>query len=80
MGVSPIHFGVLMVVNIMIGLITPPFGVGLYTAASVSGCELKTIVKASLPFTGACLVVLFIITYFPMFILFLPKMAGYAII
>lgn len=80
MGVSPIHFGVVMVVNIMIGLITPPFGVGLYTAASVSGCELKAIVKASLPFTGACLVVLFIITYFPMFILFLPKMGGYAII
>ena len=79
MGVSAIHFGVVMVVNIMIGLITPPFGVGLYTAASVSGCELKRIVKASLPFTGACIVVLFIITYCPAFVLTLPKLFGYAI-
>lgn len=79
MGVSAIHFGVVMVVNIMIGLITPPFGVGLYTAASVSGCELKDIVKASLPFTLSCIIVLFLITYIPEFVLTLPKLAGYTI-
>jgi tripartite ATP-independent transporter DctM subunit len=79
MGVSAIHFGIVMVVNVMIGLITPPFGVGLYTVASVSGCELKDIVKASLPFTLSCIVVLFIITYIPEFVLTLPRLAGYTI-
>lgn len=79
MGVSAVHFGVVMVVNVMIGLITPPFGVGLYTAASVSGCELKRIVKASLPFTTACIIVLFLITYVPGFVLTLPKLVGYTI-
>lgn len=79
MGVHPIHFGVIMVVNVMIGLITPPFGVGLYTAASVSGCELKDIVKASLPFTASCIVVLFLITYFPIFATALPTLAGYIV-
>ncbi|WP_300820835.1 TRAP transporter large permease [uncultured Oscillibacter sp.] len=79
MGVSAVHFGVVMVVNVMIGLITPPFGVGLYTAASVSGCELKRIVKASLPFTAACVTVLFLITYIPGFALTLPRLVGYTI-
>lgn len=77
MGIHPIHFGVVMVVNVMIGLITPPFGVGLYTAASVSGCELKDIVKASLPFTTSCIVVLLLITYIPNLVLMLPWLAGY---
>lgn len=79
MGVSAIHFGVVMVVNVMIGLITPPYGVGLYTVASVSGCELKEIVKESLPFTFCCIVVLFLITYFPVFVLTLPKLFGFTI-
>lgn len=67
------------VLSSMIGLITPPFGVGLYTAASVSGCELKRIVKASLPFTAACVTVLFLITYIPGFALTLPRLVGYTI-
>lgn len=79
MGVSAIHFGLVMVVNVMIGLITPPYGVGLYTVASVSGCELKKIVRASLPFTAACICVLFLITYFPVFVLTLPKLVGYVV-
>lgn len=79
MGVSAIHFGLVMVVNVMIGLITPPYGVGLYTVASVSGCELKKIVRASLPFTAACICVLFLITYFPAFVLTLPRLFGYAV-
>lgn len=79
MGVSAVHFGLVMVVNVMIGLITPPYGVGLYTVASVSNCELKKIVRASLPFTAACICVLFIITYFPVFVLTLPRLVGYAV-
>jgi TRAP-type C4-dicarboxylate transport system permease large subunit len=79
MGVSAVHFGLVMVVNVMIGLITPPYGVGLYTVASVSGCELKKIVKASLPFTATCIIVLFLITYVPEFVLTLPRLVGYAV-
>ena len=76
MGVSAVHFGLVMVVNVMIGLITPPYGVGLYTVASVSGCDLKKIVRASLPFTITCIVVLFLITYIPEFVLTLPRLVG----
>ena len=62
MGCSAIHVGVVMVVNVMIGMITPPFGMALYTVAGVTGRNLKKIVKASLPFTAACIAVLFAIT------------------
>lgn len=79
MGVSAIHFGIVMVVNVMIGLITPPYGVGLYTVASVSGCELKKIVKASLPFTAACIIILFLISYFPELVVTIPRLVGYTI-
>lgn len=79
MGVSAIHFGVVMVVNVMIGLITPPYGVGLYTVASVSGCNLKKIVKASIPFTAACICVLFLITYIPELVLTIPRLLGYEV-
>lgn len=79
MGISAIHFGVVMVVNIMIGLITPPYGVGLYTVASVSGCDLKKIVKASLPFTLSCIVILFLITYIPALVLTVPRLLGYTV-
>lgn len=77
MGVSAIHFGVVMVVNVMIGLITPPYGVGLYTVASVSGCELGKVVKAAIPFVVSCIIILFLVTYFPVFTLTLPKLFGY---
>ncbi len=79
MGVSALHFGVVMVVNVMIGMITPPYGIGLYTAAGVSGCDLKKLTKKSLPFLAVCIAVLFLITYLPDFVLTLPKLAGYTI-
>jgi len=79
MGISPIHFGIVMVVNVMIGLITPPYGVGLYTVASVSGCELKKIVRQSLPMLAVCIIVLFLVTYIPALTLTLPKLFGYTV-
>lgn len=77
MGVSPVHIGVVMVVNVMIGMLTPPFGMALYTTASVSGCDLKKIVKASLPFTAVCAAILFIVTYCPTLTIALPQFLGY---
>lgn len=77
MGVSAVHVGVIMVVNVMIGMLTPPFGMALYTTASISNCNLKQIVKASLPFTFGCIVILFLVTYIPALGLTLPKLLGY---
>lgn len=76
MGIHPVHFGVVMVVNVMLGMITPPYGTALYLAASISESNLTDIVKESLPFTLASILVLFIITYCPRIVLFLPKILG----
>lgn len=76
MGIHPVHFGVVMVVNVMIGMLTPPYGTALYLAASISKSKLGDIVRESLPFTSVSILVLFIITYFPGIVLFLPKVLG----
>lgn len=74
MGIHPIHFGVVMVVNVMIGLITPPYGVGLYLAASVGKTKLNALIKEALPFIGVSIAVLFLVTYVPQVVLFLPRL------
>jgi len=74
LGVNPVHFGVIMVVNVMIGMITPPYGAALYMVSAVSGEKLRNIAIETIPFTIASIIVLFIITYFPKLVLFLPKM------
>ena len=77
MGVSPIHFGVIMTMNVMIGLITPPYGLALYMGSAVSGVPLGRIVKASLPMLFAALCVLMLVTYVPAICLTLPRMFGF---
>lgn len=76
MGGNIIHFGVMMVVNVMIGLITPPYGTALYLAAGISGCKLTDIVKRTLPFTAVSIAVLALITYCPVLITFVPRLLG----
>jgi len=76
MGVNPIHFGVIMVVNVMIGLITPPYGTALYLGAVVGKEKLKDIVPETLPFLLSSICVLFLVTYIPFFVLWLPKTMG----
>jgi len=77
MGISPIHFGVVMVINVMISLITPPFGFAFYLSAAISGVSLKEIVLESLPFLFVSILVLFIASYIPEVSLFVPKMVGF---
>jgi TRAP-type transport system large permease protein len=77
MGIHPIHFGIVMVVNVVLGMITPPYGTGLYLAAAVSKVGLKALVKETLPLTMSCIFVLFTITYIPWLVLFLPKWFGF---
>lgn len=76
LGVSPIHFGVVMVVNIMISMITPPYGLALYLAAAISNEPLTKIIKDTVPFTFVSIIVLFVVTYIPILDLLLPKLFG----
>lgn len=71
-GVDPVHFAVLMCVNVTVGLATPPMGLVLFVAASISGERFANIVKAILPFLAAEVAVILLITYFPIFTLGLP--------
>lgn len=64
-GVDPVHFGLIMVVNLALGMITPPFGVNLFAACTVARISLDKIIRHLLPFVGVILVCLMIITYVP---------------
>jgi C4-dicarboxylate transporter DctM subunit len=70
-GIDPIHFGVVMTVNIAIGMITPPFGLNLFVAQSVLGIPLETVYRGVLPFAAVQISALVIITYWPSLSLYL---------
>ena len=76
LGIDPVHFGMIMMVNLGIGLITPPVGSVLFVASAVSKQRIETVVKAMLPFYGMLLVVLGIVTYIPAISLWLPGVLG----
>ena len=78
MGLDPIHVGVVMVLNLMIGLITPPVGLCLFAVADVAGISPVRLMKALLPFFVPLLAALLIITLFPEVVLFLPRLFGFA--
>jgi C4-dicarboxylate transporter, DctM subunit len=77
LGIDPVHFGVMAVFNIMIGLITPPYGLLLFIISAISGAPLRHIIRDTMPFVYAMILALAIITYFPETVLWLPKMMGY---
>ena len=64
-GIDPVHFGLIMVVNLALGMITPPFGVNLFAACTVARISLDRIVTQLLPFVAVILVCLLVITYVP---------------
>jgi len=74
MGIDPIHLGVLMVVNMQIGLVTPPVGLNLFVTAGVAKMSLEDTVKASLPWLGVLLAVLMLITFVPWISLVVPNL------
>ncbi len=74
LGIDPLFFGVLMVVNLAIGCITPPVGLDLFVASAISKVPIERVVKACLPYLWALLAVLFILTMFPWFITVLPNL------
>ena len=71
LGVNPVHFGIIMVVNLAIGFITPPLGINLFVAARVGNTTLETITKSIIPFIIIMIICLTLITYIPYFSLFL---------
>lgn len=73
-GIDPVHFGVIMVLNLMIGLLTPPVGLVLYVLARVSGLSFERTVAATTPFLIPLLVVLFLVVVFPQVSMFLPNL------
>lgn len=75
-GIDPIHFAIIVIVNLMIGLNTPPVGTNLFVISSISGKSMGQISKALLPFYGVKLIALMIITYVPMISLWLPRAVG----
>lgn len=75
-GIDPVVFGVIMTVNLAIGLYTPPVGANLYVASGMSNTSLVDISKGAVPYIIAGIIVLMIITYFPIFSTWLPDLLG----
>ena len=77
LGIQPLHFALVMLVNLNIGLITPPVGVCLFAAAPIAGISIEKISKAVMPFIFAELFALMLITYIPELVLVIPRMLGF---
>ena len=72
-GIDPIHFGVVVVLNLMIALFTPPVGIGLYLATSLSGERFNLVVRETPPFLIALVLALICVTFVPELSLCLPR-------
>ena len=76
LGYNPIVLGVVLVMNVAIGMVTPPVGCNLYVACGVSGIQVKEIVKPVIPYIVASIITLLLVTYIPQITLFLPRLLG----
>jgi tripartite ATP-independent transporter DctM subunit len=74
LGVDPVHFGLILIVNIMIGGITPPFGSMMFTTCSITGVSIGDFVREVYPFIIALILVLLVVTYVPSLVMFLPNL------
>jgi C4-dicarboxylate transporter DctM subunit len=72
MGIDPVHFGIIVVVNIELGLITPPVGLNLFVGSSISNMSVLSVFRACLPWMLVTFVMLLLVTYVPAISLFLP--------
>ena len=74
LGIDPIHFGIIIVVNMELGMITPPVGLNLFVTSGITGTSLKDVVVYSLPWSMTILVGLLLVTYIPIISLWLPNL------
>lgn len=77
LGVDPIHFGILMIMNLCIGLCTPPVGSCLFVGCGIANTTITNVVKHLLPFFIAMVLVLLVVTYIPLLSLLVPKTFGF---
>ncbi len=77
LGIDPVHFGILVIFNLMIGLITPPLGLCLFVAEGIAGVGMARMVKAILPFFLVEVLVLLVLTFVPQTVTWLPQALGY---
>ena len=77
LGVHPVHFAIIMSVNLTVGLATPPMGLVLFVASTVSGEKVETISRAILPFLAVEVLVIFLITYVPAISMTVPYLTGF---
>jgi TRAP-type C4-dicarboxylate transport system permease large subunit len=77
LGMDPTHFGIVMVLNLCIGLCTPPVGSVLFVGVSVAGTTIQKVVRPLLPLFLAMLFSLLLVTYWPMLSLYLPRLFGF---
>ena len=77
LGIDLVHFGVVVVVNIMLGLVTPPYGLLLFIMTNISGSPVRDIIRDALPFLFWMVVSLIFITFVPDSVLWLPRLFGY---
>jgi tripartite ATP-independent transporter DctM subunit len=76
LGVHPVHFGLITVLNLMIGLLTPPVGYLLYITSAISGEKVEVVIRECIPFIIALIVVLLICVYWPGMVMLLPNLLG----
>jgi tripartite ATP-independent transporter DctM subunit len=77
LGIDPVHFGVVTVVNIMLGLLTPPYGLLLFLMVKIAGVPLRDLVREVMPFLAIMIGALALITLVPSLVLYLPRLLGY---
>ncbi|MEM9830402.1 MAG: TRAP transporter large permease [Bacteroidota bacterium] len=77
LGIDPVHFGIILIVNLCVGLCTPPVGTVLFIGCSVANIKIQSVVRPLLPFFVAMVVVLLLVTYIPEISLWLPRQFGF---
>ena len=77
LNINPVHFGVLICINLTLGLLTPPVGTGLFIVSSMGNIKFETLVKSVFPFIVVSIFILIIITYIPFLVLFIPELLGF---
>lgn len=77
LGIDPLHIALVICVNLVVGLATPPFGITLFITSPIAGVKIEETVKEAIPFLVVTIGVLLLVTFFPQIALFLPRLAGY---
>ncbi len=78
LGISPLHFALIMTINLIVGLVTPPLGFALYTTCGIADISLEKLTKTLIPFVVVEMGAVFLVTYVPSLTLFIPRILGLA--